>query len=331
MIKIINIAERHDVDTPLVSIACTTYNQKKFIINTLDGFLIQKTSFRVEIVIHDDASTDGTKEIIEEYERKYPHLFRAIYQTENQYSKKIDIANKFVYPRIKSKYVAPCEGDDYWTDPLKLQKQVDFLEENEDYGLVYTEVDRVDAEGDIIDRRYFENDYASFCETFEDYLVYAPFRAPCTWLFRRKLYIERDEKYNVADFPMLLDIAAHTKIHKLEDVTAHYRVLPKSASHFTKLKSSYSFLKGIYEIQMDYALKYKVNEEVIHAIKVKFAFVSYNLSVAENDVNQIKIANKLLKGHPNVDFKFKVIQLLSQFKLGRHIMRFRLNKILGYD
>lgn len=329
--ELVKIGEWHNVDNPSVSIVCTTFNQNKFIKDTLEGFLIQKTNFPVEIVIHDDASTDGTNEIIKEYESRYPKVIKAIYQTENQYSKSIDIAEEFIYPLIKSKYVAICEGDDYWIDPLKLQKQVNFLEFNEDYGLVYTEIDRVDGEGEIIDRSFFKNDSASFCETFEDYLFQAPFRAPCTWLFKKSLYKKIVGKYVVGDLPMLLDIVAHSKIHRLDDVTANYRVLIESASHFTSLQSNYSFMKGIYQVQMDYAHKYKVREDIIHAIKIKHAWISYNFAVALHDLDQIKTANKLLIGYPSINYKFKVIQLLSNFKIGRQLVRFRLKKILRYN
>lgn len=118
---------------PLVSISCITYNHEAFIRDAIEGFLMQKTTFPVEILIHDDASTDGTAKIVREYEEKYPGLIFPIYQTENLYSQGIKISINFQYPRASSKYIALCEGDDYWTDPLKLQKQVDFLESHEEY------------------------------------------------------------------------------------------------------------------------------------------------------------------------------------------------------
>ena len=121
---------------PLVSICCTAYNHEKFIRECLDGFLMQKTTFPVEILIHDDASTDGTADIIREYEAQYSQIIKPIYQTENQYSKGVQLSQTFNYPRSKGKYIALCEGDDYWTDPLKLQKQVDFLDKSLDYVLV---------------------------------------------------------------------------------------------------------------------------------------------------------------------------------------------------
>jgi len=123
---------------PFVSICCLAYNHEPYIRDCLDGFMIQQTNFDFEVLIHDDASTDKTAEIIREYEKKYPDIIKPIYQTENQYSKRVGITRVFQFPRARGKYIAMCEGDDYWTDPLKLQKQVDFLESNPDYGLVHT-------------------------------------------------------------------------------------------------------------------------------------------------------------------------------------------------
>lgn len=122
---------------PLVSICCTAYNHEKFIRDAIEGFLIQHTNFDFEIIIHDDASTDDTAEIIKEYEKKYPELFVTIFQKENQYSQGIKPWSNFVFPKARGKYIALCEGDDYWTDPLKLQKQVDFLEENKDFAACF--------------------------------------------------------------------------------------------------------------------------------------------------------------------------------------------------
>ena len=118
---------------PCVSICCITYNHAPFIRQCLDGFMMQRTGFPVEVLIHDDASTDGTQDIIREYEAKYPDVIKPIYQKENQYSKGVKVSLVYNYSRAKGKYIALCEGDDYWTDPYKLQKQVDFLESHPDY------------------------------------------------------------------------------------------------------------------------------------------------------------------------------------------------------
>lgn len=121
---------------PLVSICCATYNQANYIGECLEKIIAQQVNFTFEILIHDDASTDGTTQIIETYATKYPELIFPIYQTENQYQKgNKRITATFNLPRAKGKYIAICEGDDYWTDPFKLQKQVDFLEAHPDYNL----------------------------------------------------------------------------------------------------------------------------------------------------------------------------------------------------
>lgn len=112
----------------MVSVFCIAYNHEKYIKSALEGFVSQITNFKYEVIVHDDASTDGTAEIIREYEKKYPDIIKPIYQKENQYSKGISIMNKIILPKAKGTYVAICEGDDYWTNPHKLQLQFDILE-----------------------------------------------------------------------------------------------------------------------------------------------------------------------------------------------------------
>ena len=116
----------------MVSIICTTYNHEKYISKCLDGFIMQKTDFPYEVLIHDDASTDNTASIVQEYEELYPDIIKPIYQTENQYSKGKAITRDIIFPKCRGKYIALCEGDDYWTDPYKLQKQVAALETHPD-------------------------------------------------------------------------------------------------------------------------------------------------------------------------------------------------------
>ena len=112
-----------------VTICCITYNHEKYIRKCLDGFLKQETRFPYEILIHDDCSTDGTVDILKEYEKKYSNI-KVLYESENQFSKGVKIAFDIMLPLIKTKYAAICEGDDYWTDINKLEKQVSFMEEN---------------------------------------------------------------------------------------------------------------------------------------------------------------------------------------------------------
>ena len=118
----------------MVSILCLVFNHKEFLRKCLDGFVNQITNFNYEIIIHDDCSTDGSIEIIKEYENKYPNI-TVIYETENQYSKGVSILKDILYPYIKSKYIAFCEGDDYWNDCNKLQKQFDYMESHAECSL----------------------------------------------------------------------------------------------------------------------------------------------------------------------------------------------------
>jgi glycosyltransferase involved in cell wall biosynthesis len=124
-------------DGPLVSFVCSAYNHAKFITETINGFLNQDTDFPYEIIIHDDASTDETQDIIREYAENYPEIIKFIFQTENQFSRgRKSIVTLF--GEAKGKYIAFCEGDDYWVDPQKVAKQISFLETNPDYAICYT-------------------------------------------------------------------------------------------------------------------------------------------------------------------------------------------------
>lgn len=111
-----------------VSVLCPVYNHAKYLRKCLDGFVLQKTNFPFEVIVHDDASTDGSAEIIREYEQNYPDLIRPIYQSQNQRSQNISYFRTFLYPAVRGKYFAICEGDDYWSDYEKLQRQFDALE-----------------------------------------------------------------------------------------------------------------------------------------------------------------------------------------------------------
>lgn len=129
---------------PAVSICCIAYNQESYIRDCLEGFVMQKTGFPFEVLIHDDASTDRTADIIREYEEEYPDIIKPIYQTENQYSKGVRISNVYNFPRAQGKYIAICEGDDFWTDPEKLQTQFDFMESHPEYSMCFHRVLRHD-------------------------------------------------------------------------------------------------------------------------------------------------------------------------------------------
>lgn len=151
-------------DRPIVSVCCVTYNHEAFIEDALEGILMQETNFPFEILIHDDASTDKTVDVIREYEANYPKIIKATYQTENQFS----IGRRwfhYLIPEAKGKYIATCEGDDYWTDPKKLQIQVDFLEQNPGYVISGHDAFIIDDKGKQLKEsklpRMHKHDYSS--------------------------------------------------------------------------------------------------------------------------------------------------------------------------
>ena len=117
---------------PFVSVCCITYNQEAYIGDAIDSFLKQETTFPFEIIVHDDASTDGTADVVREYEARHPDLIRSILQTENQFSKGVMVPFINTLRYAQGKYIALCEGDDYWTDPSKLQKQITEMEDHPD-------------------------------------------------------------------------------------------------------------------------------------------------------------------------------------------------------
>lgn len=148
----------------MVSIICIAYNHEKYISKAIDGFLMQKTNFKYEILIHEDASTDNTAKIIKEYELQYPDIIKIIYQKENQYSKGVDVLS-ILLEKARGKYLAFCEGDDYWINCNKLQIQVDFLENNKNYSAVFHNVIVVDK-----DNKVFAKEVSAF-RLYGDYSI----------------------------------------------------------------------------------------------------------------------------------------------------------------
>jgi glycosyltransferase involved in cell wall biosynthesis len=129
---------------PLVSICCATYNHEKYLAQAMNSFLMQKVSFPIEIVIGEDCSTDGTPQIVREYAERFPGLVKVITSDANVGA----VPNALrIWAAASGKYIALCEGDDYWTDPQKLQRQVTFLEQNPDFAISGHRVKVVDDTG----------------------------------------------------------------------------------------------------------------------------------------------------------------------------------------
>lgn len=215
----------------MVTIRCLTYNHKSYIRQCLEGFIMQNTNFRFEAIVHDDASTDGTTEILREYASNYPEIIKPIYETENQYSKHDGSIMRIMNEQIRGKYVAVCEGDDYWIDPLKLQKQVDFLEKNPNVSFLFT-ARYIDNEfkGLRIKQTYKNRDY-----TYFDILSgFNPgLQTVCA---RREIFESNNFKLGINGDRQIPLLASKIGIIKcINDVTSVYRVTGEGV--FTKITS----------------------------------------------------------------------------------------------
>lgn len=144
--------------TPLVSVLCLAYNHESYIEQCINGFVMQQCSFPFEVIIHDDASIDKSADIIQKYCSRYPELFVPILQHENQFSKHVPITTNHMFPIARGKYIAFCEADDYWVDPLKLQKQVNFMESHPDYSVCVHGCRLYDEQQQsFVDNQYYMN------------------------------------------------------------------------------------------------------------------------------------------------------------------------------
>lgn len=208
--------------SPKVSILCITYNHSRFIKQAFDGFLMQETNFEFEILINDDASTDGTAEIIREYQKKHPKLIKPVFQKENQYSKgKRNFMLKYLVPKAKGKYLALCEGDDYWTDPHKLQKQVDFLDKRSDYALCFHPVKVVYEDGSQGNSIYPEGSDKSLFTNKE--LLTTNFIQTNSVMYRKQTYKKEVPDLMPGDWYLHLYHASFGKIGFIDEVMAVYR------------------------------------------------------------------------------------------------------------
>lgn len=223
----IKLVSDTDKVKPVVSICCLAYNHEKYIRDALDSFLMQKTSFPIEILIHDDASTDGTADIIREYEEKYPDIVKPIYQTENQYSKGIkNISGIFNFPRAKGRYIAMCEGDDYWTSPNKLEKQVAYLNNNPGCSLCFHSGKQVTVDGSVTDS-YMRPYKGSRMVSPEEIIDKTSGYAMNSMVFPTEVVREIPDYYwncPIGDIPMQLMMASKGWAYYMDEPMSVYRV-----------------------------------------------------------------------------------------------------------
>lgn len=212
-----------------VSIICNTYNHEKYIRQALEGFVNQKFKLKFEVLIHDDASTDNTKKIIEEFSMMYPNIIKPFFQIENQYSKNSNVISNIQMKRAKGKYIAMCEGDDYWIDPYKIQKQYDAMESNLNIDLCAHSV-KLEKEGKNIATLIASKKNRIL--TIEEMIINGGgYVGTCSLFYRRNLDINIPEFRNRYRYDYSLQLLGALKggVLFLKDVMGVYRVATENS------------------------------------------------------------------------------------------------------
>ncbi len=278
--------------TPLVSVMIATYMQEAYIKQCLEGVLMQQTDFPFEIIIGEDGSTDDTAKICMDYAERFPDKIRLFIRDRNlsQFKNPDGTVTRFngLWNRMSARgtYIAFCDGDDYWTDPLKLQKQVRYMQSHPDCGMCYTRArnyhQNTDSYGDTI---------GGPGENLHDFMPDNP--APTlTVLIRRDIYENYElqirpitKKWRMGDYPMWLYFAINSKIHFIDDITATYRILESSLSHFRCYADKLRFVLSTLEVQCYFNDIYGLNYWNYH---VRLRLFALRLAVYQNDETAIK-------------------------------------------
>lgn len=312
---------------PTLTVFNWVYNHKDFVRESIESILVQKTTFKVEIIIHDDASTDGTREIVLEYQKKHPNLFFNILQDKNQWSQRKSLV-KPLYESAKGRYISLTHGDDYWNDPLKLQKQVDFLEANENYGLVHTDfliyIDKLNKMENYVLKRNIESD------GFYDLLTENNPIGTLTVCFRKQLFLDYyneikpdQQNWLLGDLPIWLFIAQKSKIHFINEITAVYRRRIESASNFQNIHKKINFEKSVCEVRLFFNQKF-LFENLKTKKQIKFLFSINILRInLYNNGGGLQFISLLLDSFYSIDSikELSIVFKLCSYKFVSYLKR----------
>ena len=247
-----------DKKLPLVSVICTIYNKEAWIGDAVESFLEQEADFEYEILLIDDKSTDGSRKIIADYEKEHPEKIRAFYNSKNL---GITRTWKKICKEAKGKYIARCDGDDYWIDNKKLQKQVDLLEKRKGSLWCCTDYDIVTPEKKLTHKSAVETGFINRPETYAEMLATKGFTMASTWLVDTKLMKrvnnELDDMAVDDTFNIQLDLFNMTKLTYLPDSTTAYRVIVNSDSKPSDEASIEKRNERLLNTQLEYVDKYK--------------------------------------------------------------------------
>lgn len=306
---------------PILSILCAVYNHEQYLRDCLNGFVMQKTDFQFEAIVHDDASTDKSAEIIREYAEKYPNIIKPIFESENQYSKQDGSLSRIMNETMShsSKYVAICEGDDYWTDPNKLQKQVDFLESHPEFGMVYSRANIFLQKNQSMVGIWGEE------ITFEKILLGRSPVPTLTACLRKDIYIKsceertKEPKWILGDVPLWIYFLYNSKIHFIQDITGVYRKLEESSSNSKDFYKHTNFVNGAFLCRQYYAKKYIGKDMAKRVAKVR---INYLLDMSlHNDKPLKQSLLKELLHYKIYDLKLFTLIIVSHLKIGRFIIK----------
>lgn len=211
--------------SPMVTIWCPTYNHERFISKAIDSFLMQRTNFNYEIVVHDDASNDKTPAIVKEYADKYQQLIKPIFQSQNKLSNEPDFLHRKMIEVSRGKYIALCEGDDYWTDETKLQRQVDYLEKNPQVSIILH--NGIIIENDMIVREMYNNAFRIY--NTKDVIRKRVLAPTASYCLRNQVQVPNwiGEVYG-KDSALLFILSHLGQIHYWPEVMCAYRRNPNS-------------------------------------------------------------------------------------------------------
>ena len=243
--------------TPFVSIICTVFNKEPWLKKTIDSFLAQQTEFAIEIILVDDASSDGSRSIIQDYQANYPNLIRAFYQDENQGIAKTWVA---ICKEARGYYIARCDGDDFWIDPLKLQKQVNLLASKPDCKWSNTDFDIYDERGNFVSKAGFTNHTIPLADTYEKMLATRGFTMASTWLVDRDLMLEINQELDLTTsddtFNLQLELFQRTSLAYLDEATVAYTINQGSDSRPRDFRQLERRFHKLLQTQLDYLDRY---------------------------------------------------------------------------
>jgi glycosyltransferase involved in cell wall biosynthesis len=314
------------VKNPLVSVKMITYNHEPNITQAIEGVLQQETDFPIELVIGEDCSTDRTREIALNFQRKYPDVIRVITSKKNVGSK---INNNRTREACRGKYVAFCEGDDYWQDPHKLKKQVDYMESHPACGLVYSSYDVYHCKENITIKDFIRYRKWQIIENpkVSDYFVNLENTdgsrvgvLTCTAMVRRNLYdqivesdpyLHKSNNFKMGDTQLWVEMTNIANIHYIPESMATHIITDESASRSKDIKKVLLFKLSNAELVLYLCNKYNLP---IH-IKQKFEDykwrVSMRLALYTSDA---EMAEELISRNNNIDWKDWITYYGAKYK-----------------